>query len=336
MAHHIGEMFYYGERPWHGLGHALRAPATMTEALTAGGLDWEVELRPLAIAEEPSSKIPHRMAVVRKDRGPGAEGRVIGVVHPGFRPLQNRQGAELFDRLIGHGERVYHTGGYLKNGEVIWLLAKLPTTIKIHGEDVVEPYLLFSNSHDGSRAIDIRLTAIRVVCNNTLTLALNKNAAGKVFRRAHSGSYALLEEEVQAFFAISIQQSEELQAIFAQLARARCEQTAFERFLQRLLPDPAKPVTAKPGTPVLKAWESRCATVATNRRQIQSVRREGIPARGLAPDSDTWWGALNAVTGWVDHVQDIDGDRYAHSLLGQGDHLKSAALTLIRKDAMNV
>ncbi len=334
MAHHIGEMFYHGDRPWHGLGAPLKQPANMEEALTAGSLGWEVELVPLSIASEPDSKVPHRVAVVRKDRKPGEEGRVIGVVHPGFRPLQNHAGANLFDSLFGQGERVYHTGGYLKNGEVVWLLAKLPTDIQIQGEDVVVPYLLYSNSHDGSKAIDIRLTTVRVVCHNTLTVALNKNAAGKAFRRAHSGSYKIVAEEAKAFFYVSMKQTKELQNIFQQLAKTRCEEAEFEQFLNRLLPTPKKPATAKPGTSVLKAWDKRCATVDANRKQIQAVRRDGIPTQKIAPESPTWWGALNAVTGWVDHVQDIEGDRYAHSMMGQGDQLKTAALSRILKECV--
>ncbi len=334
MAHHIGEMFYHGDRPWHGLGTQLEHPANMNEALAAGGLDWEVEMVPLSVASEPDSKVPHRLAVVRKDRKPGEEGRVIGVVHPGFRHLQNREGADLFDSLFGQGERVYHTGGYLKNGEIVWLLAKLPTDIQIQGEDVVEPYLLYSNSHDGSKAIDIRLTTVRVVCHNTLTVALNKNAAGKAFRRAHSGSYKIVAEEAKAFFDVSMKQTKELQAIFQQLAKARCDDAEFEKFLKRLLPYPAKPATAKPGTTVLKTWEKRCINLDANRKQIQAVRRDGIPTQEIAPDSATWWGALNAVTGWVDHVQDIEEDRYAHSMMGQGDQLKTTALNRILKECV--
>ena len=143
MAHNIGEMFYYGDRPWHTLGKRLEQPATLDEALKHGGLDWEVEFKPLAVAGEAESSAPHRRAVVRKDRKPGQAGRVIGVVHPGFGPLQNRAGAEMFDALLGQGQPIYHTGGYLKNGEVVWLLARLPRDIQVRGDDVVETYLLF-------------------------------------------------------------------------------------------------------------------------------------------------------------------------------------------------
>src|SRR5690606_10872309 len=113
--------------------------------------------------------------------------------------------------------RIYHTGGYLKSGEVVWLLARLPGDIQARGDDVVETYLLFSNSHDGSSAIDIRLTTVRVVCQHTLSLALGHTSVGKVFRRAHDGRYGVLKEEARAFFEFSVKRSEEAKALFGRL-----------------------------------------------------------------------------------------------------------------------
>src|SRR5437868_1797057 len=103
MAHNIGEMFYAGERPWHGLGNQLESNATMEQALAAGGLDWTVSLAPLALAGKTPVPVHSRLAVVRDDRATTDEGRVLGVVHPYFKPLQNRQGAVLFDALYGKG-----------------------------------------------------------------------------------------------------------------------------------------------------------------------------------------------------------------------------------------
>ena len=330
MPHNIGQMFYYGKQPWHHLGRKLDQPANMEEALEAGCLDWEVDMVPIVPASEPNSAITHRMAVVRNDRKHGETGRVIGVVHPGFIPLQNREGVRLFDSLLGKSERVYHTGGYLKNGEVVWLLARLPTEIRLNGDDVIEPYLLFTNSHDGSLAIDIRLTTIRVVCNNTLTLALNKTqAANKVFRRSHSSSFEALKADAEAFYAFTLKQCEETQAQFARLASKPCDDDAFGRFLMILMPDSKKPLTAASNAKALKAWETRMQNLSAARERIKRIRYEGIPERSIPPDEKNWWGALNAVTGWVDHVQETENDRYAHILFGGGDTLKSRALPLV-------
>lgn len=329
MSHDIGEMFYCGERPWHHLGKKLEQPATLEEALAAGGLDWTVAKRPIVPAGEPDSRISHRVAVVRTDRLPGQAGRVVGVVHPGFRPLQNREGAEIFDSLLGQGKPIYHTGGYLRHGEVIWLLARLPREIRLNGEDVMEPYLLFTNSHDGSVAIDIRLTTVRVVCQNTLSLALGARQVGKVFRRAHNGSAALLKAEAQGFFEFAVKQCDEAEVLFKRLAKARCTPAEFQSFLGKLMPDPKQPATAATNGSVGRAYETRLNTLRQTREEIRNVHLAGIPSHDISPADDTWWGALNSLTGWVDHVQAISSHRYAHSLLGSGDRFKSVALARI-------
>lgn len=326
MAHEIGEMFYYGERPWHTLGKRLTQPATLAEALTAGGLDWRVGMVPMVPAGEPDSAIVHRVAVVREDRLPGEAGRVVGVVHPGFRPLQNREGAELFDALVGQGAPVYHTGGYLRHGEVVWLLARLPQDITVQGQDVVEPYLLYTNSHDGSVAIDIRLTTIRVVCQNTLSLALSGTATGKIFRRSHASSYALLKEQAKAFFEFAMRQCEQAQALFSRLAKAPCGDASFQAFLVALMPDPKRPVTAAQNLTVQRAYDARLESIRRTREEVLNIHWAGIPHLGIAPSDDTLWGAVNTITAWVDHIQSIEGDRYAHILMGSGDRLKTSAL----------
>ena len=160
----VGEMFYTGETPWHGLGIHLAKPATVEEALKVGGLNWEVGEAELMTADDPPSPVKKRKAIIRLDRPPGDERRVLGVAHQGFTPVQNRDAALLFDAIFGHNNSVYHTGGYLGNGEVIWLLAKINKVIEIAKGDIVNPYALLANSHDGSMAFNIRLTTIRVVC----------------------------------------------------------------------------------------------------------------------------------------------------------------------------
>ncbi|HME44528.1 MAG TPA: DUF932 domain-containing protein [Syntrophorhabdales bacterium] len=174
MPANVGEMFYYGEVPWHGQGNKVECPLTVEEAIQAGGLDWEVGTVDLQTAEEPASPVSNRMAIVRLDRKPGNSGRTLGVTHRGFKPLQNREGALIFDAIFGRQKDVYHTGGYLKNGEVVWLLAKLPKEMEILAGDKVNPYALFTNSHDGTIAIDFRITTALakavVSCDNPISV----------------------------------------------------------------------------------------------------------------------------------------------------------------------
>jgi hypothetical protein len=102
------------------------------------------------------------------------------------------------------------------------------------------------------------------------------------------------------------------------------------RFLTQLIPDPTKPATARSNTSVLRGYETRMETILATRQEIVSVHREGILARKIAPAESTWWGALNSVTAWSDHVQESESDRYAHILLGSGDKLKTTALAKIQ------
>jgi len=337
MAHNIGQMFYFGEIPWHRLGTALTTPATMEEALAAGGLDWTVSMMPLALVDEHDSDVPQRVAVVRDDIGAGKDGRVLGVVHPNFKLLQNREGAELFDSLFGKGKPVYYTGGFLKKGEMVWLMAKLPDTIKLAGEEKLDAYLLFSNSHDGSLPIDIRLTTVRVVCNNTLSLALRKKDQAHVFRRGHNGSFEVLKAEAEAFMVSVVAQLGETTDSMTKLIAAQCTDDAFAAFLKKLLPVPARPATASTNSKAAKAHDTRMATIAAKRDQIMALHKEGhtvdcVPPIIIPAAEKTWWGALNSVTAWVDHVGEIEGDRFANAMFGTGDQLKTAAYHRIWAD----
>lgn len=327
MPHDIGRMFWHGDVPWHGLGKELDRPATLEEALGYGDLDWTVELARLRTDEADCSAVGQRRAIVRSDLSSGSRGRVLGVVHRGFRPLQNREGAELFDRLLPLGERRYHTGGYLGCGQIVWLLARLPMPIVVRDGDEVETYALFTNSHDGSIAIDIRLTTIRVVCRNTLSLALGR-VSSRAFHRAHRSSPAVIEREAKALFQATRERIEQTQALFRRLAGVRCCDADFGRFTRRLLPEPKLPGSATPGSPQAKAHATRIATLARHRAALARIRTNGLVERDLAPDDPTWWGAVNAVTGWVDHVQSAQSARYAHAMFGAGDAIKRRALAL--------
>jgi phage/plasmid-like protein (TIGR03299 family) len=326
MAHEIGEMFWYGDRPWHHLGRQVIQPATLDEALSAGGLDWHVTLEPLRTARH-GNAVPQRYAVVRTDLAGDDDRRVLGVVHPAFRPLQNREGAELFHCLFDLDERRYHTGGYLHNGEVVWLLARLPETITVGDDDAVETYALYSNSHDGTQAIDIRLTTVRVVCRNTLTEALHRDSAA-AFRRAHREGPRVLQAQAESFFEAMRKRIAATQALYRWLHAARCGDDAFDRFLRTLLPDPRPPAGAIAGSAPWRGHATRIATLAGYRRAVTRIRSCGLEALALDPEAPTWWGAVNAVTGWVDHVQPLEGGRYAHAMFGSGDRLKRVALAL--------
>ncbi len=163
------EMAYTGKTPWHGLGTHVDGPMTAAEALEAGGLDWEVEKRPLYIRQEggPDIEIPNRVSLTRMDTNES-----FGICSPRYMPVQNVNAFTFFDGVVGAGEAIYHTVGSIRGGRRTWMLAKLPGDLNIGGGDIVEKYILLANSHDGSMQLTFKFTPIRVVCSNTLDAGL--------------------------------------------------------------------------------------------------------------------------------------------------------------------
>ena len=167
MSANVETMFYVREKPWHGLGTMVQEAPTSAEALKLAGLDWTVEARDMWLngGYEP---IPGYKANVRS-----SDNKILGVVSNKYRIVQNAEAFAFTDALIG-GDVHYETAGSLLDGKKIWLLAKLPDS-EICG-DKTETYMCFSNTHDGSGAVRVCMTPVRVVCNNTLNLALNTHS----------------------------------------------------------------------------------------------------------------------------------------------------------------
>ena len=183
MSAEVETMMFVGrERPWHGLGTMVEEAPDSREALIAAGLDWDVVQRP--VFTQDGVKVPGYFANVRQQ-----DGSILGVVTSRYKVVQNRDAFAFTDALLGDGVR-YETAGSLMGGRKTWILAKLPTRYIIQGEQIL-PYLVFSNTHDGSGAIKIAMTPIRVVCNNTLNLALD--TANRSWSIHHTG-------DIQVFF----------------------------------------------------------------------------------------------------------------------------------------
>lgn len=176
MAANVESMFYVRETPWHGLGTKVMEAPNSGEALMLAGLDWNVVQEP--IYTETEDLIGGYKANIRD-----SDRRVLGVVTDRYKVIQNREAFAFTDELLGAGVR-YETAGSLQGGRKVWMLAHMPHEYIISGERI-SPYLLFSNTHDGSGAIKVALTPVRVVCNNTLNLALS--TAKRSWSMIHTG-----------------------------------------------------------------------------------------------------------------------------------------------------
>ncbi len=177
MAANVETMFYTRETPWHGLGTKVANSPTSRDALRLAGLGWKVfqEL----IYTENGEKIEGFKANVRN-----SDRKVLGVVSDRYKIIQNEEAFAFTDSLLGEGVR-YETAGSLMGGRKVWLLAHMPHEYIISGERI-SPYVVFSNTHDGSGAVRVALTPVRVVCSNTLNLALA--TAKRSWSMVHTGN----------------------------------------------------------------------------------------------------------------------------------------------------
>lgn len=176
MPANVESAMYTGARPpWVHLGVEVGEAQTSAEALRLSGLDWEVISKDVLISN--GEIINGYKANVRS-----SDNKVLGIVTDRYKIIQNKDAFAFTDMLLGEGVK-YETAGSLSNGKRVWMLAKMDT-IKICGDDVT-PYMVFTNSHDGTGAIKVAMTPIRVVCQNTLTMAL-KNAT-RTWSTKHCG-----------------------------------------------------------------------------------------------------------------------------------------------------
>ncbi len=159
----VESMFYVREKPWHGLGTMVESAPSSIDALTLAGLDWSVIQKD--VLTQDGDPIPGFKVNLRD-----GDGAVLGIVSDRYRVVQNTDAFRFTDDLLGEGV-TYETAGALQGGRKVWMLARMPQRYFIAGDEIA-PYLMVMNSHDGSSGIKVAMTPIRVVCQNTLNLAL--------------------------------------------------------------------------------------------------------------------------------------------------------------------
>lgn len=271
---------YYGEEPWHRLGQKLDAPATAEEAIVAAGLDYEISLTDVATVD--GMMVPKAKAVVRYDNQ-----TVLGVVSDRYVPVQNRQAFSFLDKCVADESLRFHTAGALGQGEKIFLLAKLPGHIRVKNtEDLVDKFLLLSNAHDGSAALRTLFTPIRVVCQNTLSMALRRGENQGISIR-HNGDLSMKIREAQRVLGLAQEFFEDAGVKIDRLASVQPTQAVLDTFFRSLYPDPL---------------EGDNGRTKKTREELLRLFEEGI-GHDLPGIKHTMWTAYNAVTEMVDHRQ---------------------------------
>lgn len=225
MSANVETMFYTREKPWHGLGTRVDSAPSSKDALIYAGLDWKVVQEPI-YTESREIINGYKTNIRDMDR------KVLGVVSDRYKVIQNEEAFSFTDTLLGEGVR-YETAGSLQSGKKVWLLAHMPHEYIIAGERI-SPYLLFCNTHDGTSAIKVCLTPVRVLCNNTLNLALS--TAKRSWSMIHTGSIEnkLQEARDTLFFAQKYMDS--LGKEFENLRRKALTDKQMKEYIEILLP----------------------------------------------------------------------------------------------------
>lgn len=303
-------MFSVREVPWHQLANCTildDAPDSET-ALIKSGLNSAVDKRPLQLAS--GAPVPGYWATVR-----ATDEKVLGVVRGRYQILQNREAFAWTDALLRNYGVVYETAGSLFGGKQIWLLARMPESLRLLGDEV-QTYVLLTNRHDGLGAVTAAVVPVRVVCQNTLNLALSR--AHRTWTTRHTGSMTAKLEEAQRTLELTTRYTAELQNMAESLAKINIPTNAWQGIVQELLPISDN----VPSVGVVRRIEER-------RQELY----DGI----LAPDLDnfrwTGWGAINAVADFADHTPPVrvtDGWRDTRFVdVTSGHKMVDAALQLV-------
>jgi phage/plasmid-like protein (TIGR03299 family) len=321
MAHELemvsgkASMFFVGETPWHGLGTKIEHNLTSEEAIVAAGLDWEVGLKDLYTRREDGNvdeQVDHRATYRLKDN------KILGVVGPTWKPLQNKDAFGFFDAFVAAGQATYNTAGALRGGRRVWILAKLGGELVISGDDIVEKYLLLSNSHDGSLAIRVGFTPVRVVCANTLAAAHSANQSSLI-KITHHGNAKNALDSIADVMNVVNRKFEATAEQYRMLAAKGCSEADLKKYVNLVFAE--------------KRVKDAIAAAALDEKELtaEDLRSNVYPkvldlfetGRGteLPGVKGTLWGAYNAINEYITHERGGDGaneKRLDSTWFGQG------------------
>lgn len=306
MAHEFESGLFVGQPAWHGLGKLVEQAPTMEDAIVMAGLDWNVKLVGLQTREDAPRNVTHRATVRESD------GSILGVVGPGFEPLQNKDAFGWFQPFIDAGTVELSAAGSLREGRRVWVLAKIKGAVtEVVKSDPVESYVLLAHGHDGSLAIRCGFTTVRVVCANTLKGALDENeSTKKLVKIAHLKGAKDALDRVRSVMDLHVRDFNATAEQLRELARCRCDEAQLKRYVRTVFAgaeaandENAVPLTVKRIVPLFEA------------------------GRGAELSRGTWWGAFNAVTEFTTHMRGKTADaRVDAAWFGTGAAIANDAL----------
>lgn len=273
--------------PWHGLGTPVSDDMTPREMQIAAGLDWEVEKIDTIFRHKGDNHLSGQQALVRS-----SDSKVLTQVGPGWNPVQNSEAFDFFTDFVKAGDMQMDTAGSLKDGQIVWALADVKDGFSLFNGDEVRGYMLFSNPHQYGKAIDVKFVMERVVCNNTLAVALNEKNQPSI-RINHRSKFDA--EVVKQALGLSHNKVEKFKEAAEFLGSKQYkDQAALERFMAKVF-----------GT---SSREDKTLS-RTAEQAMQFV--ENQPGDHFRPGS--WWNAYNAVTYMTDHELCRTADARMHA-----------------------
>ena len=314
------DIAFVGETPWHRLGQNLQAGADISEWAKAAGLAHKVHASPVHYMDDDGvmQLNADRNVLYRSDNK-----KALGVVGNRYNVVQPSTILDFFAKLAETNKFTLEVAGALNGGKRIWALARVGEGAPVIGSDVVLPYILLATSYDGSMATVAQPTTVRVVCNNTIQMALSE---GQVNRIAIPHNKQFDAREVRLDLGIAMDSFDRFMIDARKLAKTEVNDTFAMHFLKTLLP--AGVSTKNEGgskivTPIPVEETKAFLDIMTLYRG-EALGSDLPEARGSA------WQLLNACTQYVDHVAGRNDDtRMTSAWFGKGNDLKAKAASML-------
>jgi len=291
MAHEVETMAFANAVPWHGLGNRVDPTVSVDDMLVAAGLDWEVKLRPLFAQAEDGSmvRLPLRRALVRS-----SDNKVMSVTGDMWKPFQNKDALEFFREYTEAGGAKLETAGSLRGGKMVWALASIQEGFTVNKTDHSKGYVLLTSPHEVGKSITVRTTAVRVVCANTMALAMNSSAA------QYSQNHLSKFDSAAAKETIGLAREQIIQAGLDANTLSNLKMSEFDtvRFLAKFFQPMPETIVAENDQ---KQWvDNLLNDPGAIDKKFGEVLWSVQKAPGAVPGNA--WGVLNGVTHWADHV----------------------------------
>jgi len=318
MAHEVETMAYRNEVPWHGLGTFVPQNASLDEMMELGRVAWNVELQKMYTLDD--IPVPNHRAIVRC-----SDAKILDVVGSAYQVIQNKEALEFVKDFVESGDAHIETIGSLRGGQYVWCLASLNKDFTIGKDDRVKGYLLIIIPHKQGASIVFKFTNIRVVCNNTLQLAMKEG--GYEYRVQHNKQYRNHLNDAPRVLGLSRDTLDKFEVTANKLHEKQMDDLQILGVFQKLF-DPEGKIEAA----MLKRGEKITTMGSLWQNDAPKRFNKVLDAYFRAPgnEQNTAWGVLNAVTYNVDHEGRGSKDsRLTSAWLGGGAALKTRALDLL-------